>query len=159
MIEQEPPTHVEPQHDWTFDEFFASRFERAVRAAFLMTYSSAAAEDIAQEAFVEIHRRWSHVRHPDAYLWRAVTNGARRWGRKARRTLPSQPVATVSFDPDTIAVRDVLATLSPAHREAIVLRFYGGFGVREIAAATGRPIGTIKSHIHRGLAAMKEQLQ
>jgi RNA polymerase sigma-70 factor (sigma-E family) len=143
-----------------FDEFFAERYRWAVRGAYLLTYSADAAEDIAQEAFAQMLRRWGEIRKPEAYLWRVVTNGARSWGRRrARRAVPVDLPDDVTFDSDTIAVRDALAELPQAYREALVLRYYGGFREREIAEATGRPIGTVKSHIHRGLAALKERLQ
>lgn len=143
----------------TFDRFFEERYRWAVRGAYLLTYSTDAAEDIAQDAFAQMLRRWDDIHSPEAYLWRAVTNGARSWGRRARRHEPVHVRESSAFDSDTIAVRDVLATLSSAQREVIVLRYFGGFKEREIAEATGRPLSTVKSHLRRGLATMKERLQ
>ena len=148
MIDEATPDRAAPAR--TFDEFFAERYRWAVRGAYLLTYSADAAEDIAQDAFAQMLRRWGDIRSPEAYLWRAVTNGAHSWGRRARRSVTPEPPEHAPFDSDTLAVRDALAELPVAYREAIVLRYYGGFRDREIAEATGRPIGTVKSHIHRG---------
>lgn len=158
MIES-APKHDSSMGPVTFDRFFEERYRWAVRGAYLLTYSADAAEDIAQDAFAQMLRRWDEIRIPQAYLWRAITSGARSWGRRARRHEPVDVPGSTAFDSDTIAVRDVLATLSDAQREVIVLRYFGGFKEREIAAATGRPLSTVKSHLRRGLATMKERLQ
>lgn len=143
----------------SFAEFFAARSKSAVRAAYLLTFSSEAAEDIAQDAFAQMYRRWSEIEQPDAYLWRTLTSVARSWGRKHRRTRRIDIVDTTEFDSDSLAVRQVLLTLPARQREALVLRFYLGFREREIAEAMHQAPGTVKSQIHRGLAAMKEALQ
>lgn len=144
----------------TFDAFFEAQYARAVRVAYLLTSRRDVAEDIAQDVFADLLGRWSTLRQPEAYLWRALTNGARQWGRKARRSLPAAPVEVVpGLDGDAVAVRLALAELSPPQREALVLRFYGGFRERDIAAATGRPRGTVKSDLRRGLAALEEHLR
>ena len=72
---------------------------------------------------------------------------------------PNPPAA------DPVARRDVrdawaslLATLPPAQRIAIVLRHVDGLSYAEIAEATGRPEGTVKAHVHRGLAALRTAL-
>lgn len=142
----------------TFESFYADYFELAVRGAYLLTYSSAAAEDIAQDAFSQVLRRWDEIRRPAAYLWRAVTSGARSWGRKERRPGRAEVRQPVEFDSDVFAVRAALATLSAPQREVLVLRHYPGLYDREIAEALGCPIGTVKSHAHRGRQALKEVL-
>jgi RNA polymerase sigma factor (sigma-70 family) len=143
----------------TFEAFFASRHESAVRGAFLLTFSETAAEDIVQDAFGQLLRRWEVIRRPDAYLWRAITNGARSWGRRERRIGPAEPVTLAHVDEDAVAVRQALADLPRPQREALVMRYFLALREREIADAMGCPPGTVKSHIHRGLAALKERLR
>jgi RNA polymerase sigma factor (sigma-70 family) len=142
-----------------FEELFSDRYRSAVRFAFLLTGSAQVAEEIAQEAFPQVFRRWAEIRNPDAYLSRALVNGARSWGRKEHRRACEQPSGSVEFDPDTIAVRDALWELPDRQREALVLRFFLGRTDREIADAMGCPVGTVKSLIHRGLGKMKETLR
>lgn len=52
----------------------------------------------------------------------------------------------------------LLADLSPAQRTAVVLRHVDGLSYAEIAEAIGRPENTVKSHVHRGLAALRMAL-
>ena len=102
--------------------------------------------------------RWDEIERPIGYLWRAVTNGARSWGRRERRP-PPQLVAvehTDSFDGDVLAVRAALARLPEAQRQALVLRHYLGLREREISNAMDCPIGTVRSHLRRGLHTMRK---
>jgi RNA polymerase sigma-70 factor (sigma-E family) len=142
-----------------FEEFFSDRYHSAARFAYLLTGSGQAAEEIAQEAFLQVFRRWAEIRNPEAYLSRTLVSCARSWGRKERRRASGQPHAPVEYDPDAIAVRDALWTLPERQREALVLRYFLGRIDREIAEAMGCPVGTVKSLIHRGLARMKETLK
>jgi RNA polymerase sigma-70 factor (ECF subfamily) len=52
-----------------------------------------------------------------------------------------------------------MAGLSKPQRTAVVLRHVVGMGVAEIAEATGRPQGTVKADIHRGLARLKQLME
>ena len=141
-----------------FEEFFSDRYRSATRFAFLLTGSGQVAEEIAQDAFLQIFRRWGEIRNPPAYLSRALVSGARSWGRRERRRPAPAASAPIEHDPDAIAVRDALWDLPARQREALVLRYFLGHVDREIAVAMGCPVGTVKSLIHRGLARMKEAL-
>ena len=141
-----------------FEEFFSDRYRSATRFAFLLTGSDQVAEEIAQDAFLQIFRRWGEIRNPHAYLSKALVSGARSWGRRERRR-PAPPTSgPIEHDSDAIAVRDALWDLPARQREALVLRYFLGHVDREIAEAMGCPVGTVKSLIHRGLARMKETL-
>jgi DNA-directed RNA polymerase specialized sigma24 family protein len=143
-----------------FSAFFAENYRPAVRGAYLMTSSQAAAEDIAQDAFREVLERWDLIERPLGYLWRAVTNGARSWGRRERR--PRPPLVPVghadAIDGDVLAVRSALAGLPEGQRQALVLRHYLGLREREISEAMGCPIGTVRSHLRRGLHTMRKAM-
>ncbi|MGI9605110.1 MAG: sigma factor-like helix-turn-helix DNA-binding protein, partial [Acidimicrobiales bacterium] len=54
---------------------------------------------------------------------------------------------------------DVLARLSEDQRVAVVLRYYGGYRASEIAALMDMPAPTVRSHVRRGLAALREELE
>jgi RNA polymerase sigma factor (sigma-70 family) len=86
------------------------------------------------------------------------STGARSLGRRRRR-IPTEPLEHhPAIDGDAIAVRTALAGLRQEEREALVLRYYLGLSDSQIAESVDRPIGTVKSQIHRGLARMKEAL-
>jgi RNA polymerase sigma factor (sigma-70 family) len=128
------------------------------RMAFLLTGSSAVAEELVHDAFEQVVRRWDVIEHAPGYLRVAVLNGARSWGRRERRTLPEPMTEHVVLDAEAIAVRDALAALGHDQREVIVLRYFLGLTDSQIAAELDRPIGTVKSQIHRGLVHLKEVL-
>ena len=96
-----------------FEEFFSDRYRSAARFAFLLTGSGQVAEEIAQDAFLQVFRRWSEIRNPEAYLSKALVSGARSWGRRERRTASAPPYGPVEHDSDAIAVRDALWALPP----------------------------------------------
>ena len=90
----------------------------------------------------------------------AVVNGARAWGRRrSRRAVNVEELEHApAVDADAIAVRTVLADLPQDEREVLVWRFYADLKVDDIAAELEMPAGTVKSHIHRGLARMHKEL-
>jgi RNA polymerase sigma factor (sigma-70 family) len=83
----------------------------------------------------------------------------------ARKHAPTPPGDTMSAEHDAIAhenQREVVAALRrlpPRQREALVLRYYGDLSEAEIAATMSCSPGTVKSHIHRGKAALAELLE
>ena len=144
----------------SFDAFFVERFTELSRLAFLLTGSSGVADEIAQDACEQVFRRWGDITHPRAYARIAVVNGARAWGRRRTRQAANAVVVdhAPAVDADAIAVRAVLADLPQDEREVLVLRFYADLKVEDIATELEMPAGTVKSHIHRGLARMHKEL-
>jgi len=59
---------------------------------------------------------------------------------------------------EAVRLRRALAGLEEEYREAVVLRDLEGLSYEEISEATGVPVGTVRSRIHRGRAALREQL-
>ena len=156
----EPIVMREVREEGSFDAFFLDRFTELSRLAFLLTGSSGVADEIAQDACEQVYRRWDHITHPRAYARLAVVNGARAWGRRRSRQAANAVVVehVSAVDADAIAVRAVLADLPQDEREVLVLRFYADLKVEDIATELEMPAGTVKSHIHRGLARMHKEL-
>ncbi len=65
------------------------------------------------------------------------------------------PVATTLGLERASAVRAAVAKLDEPYREVVALRFFGDLSLDEIAAQTGRPLGTVKTHLHRGLLRLR----
>jgi RNA polymerase sigma-70 factor (sigma-E family) len=139
------------------------------RLALVLTRDAQAAEDIVQDAFCGLHRRWSHVRDSGkalAYVRAAVVNGCRSEFRRRRavRVLPPE-VPAWSAESAALASeerREVLVALTrlPARqREALVLRYYLDLSELETASAMQVSRGTAKSAAARGLAALRRMLQ
>ncbi|MGF1595331.1 MAG: RNA polymerase sigma factor [Acidimicrobiales bacterium] len=141
----------------TFDEVYLERYEPMVRLASGLVDRRAVAEEIVQESFRQLWERWESVSAPGAYLRTSVVNGChnelrrRRVRRDHRHKLIDAEGASDSSD----YLADALAGVSEARRTALVLRFYGGHTMKEIAETMNIPAGTAKSLIHRGLADLR----
>ena len=139
-------------------ELYASQALGLRRTAYLLTGSAAIGDELVQDAFEQVVRRWETIENPAGYLRVAVVNGARSWGRRERRVRPAPAIEHIAVDEEAIAVRDALATLRHDEREVVVLRYFLGLTDSQIATDLDRPIGTVKSQIFRALAHMKEAL-
>jgi RNA polymerase sigma-70 factor (ECF subfamily) len=144
------------------EALFREHWARAYRAAYLVVHDAAAAEDIAQEAFISALRaldRFDRRRPFGPWLHRIVVNRAIDWTRTRtlRRELGDEPLATVEARPDAPTellsenVVAALAELSPEHRAVIVLRYVLGYTPGEIADVLELPRGTVNSRLRRGL--------
>lgn len=131
-----------------------------VRLAWLMTGSRELAEDVVQDAFVQVNLRWSTIDTPVAYLRVAVVNGTRAHARRVLRgrAVPDEPMRPV-LPPELDETWQLLTHLSARQREALVLRFYADLSFEQIAAALQCRLGTAKSLVHRGLARLKELME
>jgi RNA polymerase sigma factor (sigma-70 family) len=139
------------------------RVERVpmVRLAHLLTGSPVTAEDVVQEAFVRLHPVLDTVADPGAYLRTTVVNLCRSHHRRRgveERWLACQPSPGVELLPELDETWRALAALSDAQRQALVLRFYLDLRVETIADLLELPVGTVKSTLHRGLAALSKEI-
>jgi RNA polymerase sigma-70 factor, ECF subfamily len=140
-----------------FESLFREHWPRAHRAAFLVVHDAAAAEDIAQEAFLAAIRsldRFDRRRPFGPWLHRIVVNRAIDWTRaralRAEAELDERPAPEQRRDVDDPTVA-ALARLSPEHRAVIVLRHLLEYTPGEIAKLLGLPRGTVNSRLRRGL--------
>ena len=157
-----------------FEELFRRHWPRAYRSAFLILHDGAAAEDVAQEAFVAAVRaldRFDRRRPFGPWLNRIVVNRAIDWtrARALRREVAPAAAADAAAapaapsEPYSDAVVAALAALSPEHRAVIVLRHLLEYTPGEIARMLDLPRGTVNSRLRRGLdgleAALGEELR
>lgn len=161
---------TETDADAAITELYSTHYVRLVRLATLLQGNNAVAEDVVQDAFVALHRRWRGLRDPDnavAYLRTSVVHGSRtvqrRHGVAARhRDVPSldEPSAEhwAVLDAATAAVIGALHRLPRRQREALVLRYYAGLSEAEIAEAMKISRGAVKSHASRGLSSLRHAL-
>ena len=138
---------------------YRDRYEPMVRLAYLLTGDRAAAEEVVQDAFVNVHRSWARAENPPAYLRMAVVNGCRSWGRRRtmereRQPRPPEPAVLVADE-----LWDTLLTLPHRQRAAIVLRFYEDLPDARIAELLGCREATVRTAIHRGLAKLREEIE
>src|SRR5215210_5517470 len=151
------------------EALFRHHWPRAYRAAYLVVHDSAAAEDIAQEAFLAAVRsldRFDRRRPFGPWLHRIVVNRAIDWSRaRALRrevgegALGLVAAATAPDNPHAHALASALAELSPEHRAVIVLRHLLDYTPGEIAELLGLPRGTVNSRLRRGLDELAHEVE
>jgi RNA polymerase sigma-70 factor (ECF subfamily) len=146
------------------ESLFRAYWPQSHRAAYLVVHDVAAAEDIAQEAFLAAIRRlegFDRRRPFGPWLHRIVVNRAIDWARarqlrqEAELDDAAEERPTRELSDETIAE---LAELTPEHRGVIVLRYLLGYTPGEIAELLGLPRGTVNSRLRRGLDTLKERL-
>jgi RNA polymerase sigma-70 factor (sigma-E family) len=150
--------------DADFAGYVSRRWPVVVRTAYLVCGDRAAAEDLAQGAFVRLHRHWRRVSAqgvPDAYVHRIVVNLAIRQARKLRHEVPEeQPPESVAEDGYArVDQRDelwrALRRLPPRMRAVLVLRFFEHLTERETADTLDCAVGTVKSQTAQGLQRLR----
>jgi RNA polymerase sigma-70 factor (sigma-E family) len=153
--------------DLSFDAWASARVAGLLRFAYLVTGSQHAAEDAVQEALTSACARWARVsrtRDPETYVRRMVVNAHISGWRRTRRESPVAEVRETTYaDPagriDTgDAVWRVCEALPRQQRAAVVLRFYEDLDYPEIAEILGVAEPTVRSHVHRALAALRTEL-
>ena len=128
-----------------------------------------AAEDLAQEVFLQLYRKLDDIEsldHLGFWLRRVAANLAIDWLRRVgyTRSAPLEEgveVAAPPVDDDPLMDRELvrlLGELAPAARAVMVLRYQEDRDVAEIAAALDMPVNTVKSHIKRSLTAMRGKM-
>lgn len=152
-----------------FDAFARAEHPRVVGALTYLTGDVGVAEQLAQEALVRAHDRWSRVGQldrPGAWLHRVAVNLANSHFRRRqaeRRALRRAVAGDVPGheDPDAadaLAVRAAVAGLPRRQRETIVYRFFLGYPVAETAEAMGVTTGTVSSTTADAVAALRRAL-
>lgn len=152
--------------DSAFAVYFTDRVAAMRRAAFLLTGNWHDAEDVVQAAFVRLFSVWHRVRHEsaDAYVRQVLINVFLNTKRGQRNReypvadVPDGPTPVADAD-DRVAVGSALAALTPSQRAVVVLRYWEGLTVAETAEVLGVSEGTVKSQMHRAVAAMRPQLR
>lgn len=151
---------------------YREHYRSLVRLASILVDDVGACEELVQEAFVNAWRTGgaTDVAWLPAYLRSAVLNGARSHLRKVgvrRRHLravrdampsPSAEQQAVAED-ETRRVLVALRSLPDRQREVLSLRYYLDLSEAEIADALRISKGSVKTHAHRGLAALEARLE
>src|SRR5215510_437799 len=145
-------------------QLYAAHWRSAYRAAYLVVHDAAAAEDIAQDAFlaaVDALDRFDRRRPFRPWLHRIVVNRAIDWSRTQtlRAELELHDRAAAASTPDVGSdIVDAIQKLPPEHRAVIVLRYLLEYTPGEIASMLDLPRGTVNSRLRRGLDSLGETL-
>lgn len=151
------------QPDDGYDRFFATCLPKVLTLGRRLTGSQAEAEDVAVEALARAFAHWGQVRglaYREAWVMRVATNLV-----IARTRRPSPLRGRPGASPDVadavvlrVALVAALRGLSRRQREALVLRYLVDLPEDDVAAAMGVSVGTVRTHVHRGLSALRASL-
>ena len=141
-----------------------------IRLAVVLVGDRSTAEDVVQDAFGALYRRWEHLADQEkaaSYVRSAVLNGCRSELRRRIRTERRAAPDPVAPDPVCVEATDLiercemraaLRRLPARQREALVLRFYLELSEAETAASMRISRGTVKSTTSRALRALGRYL-
>lgn len=163
---------MKPADEEDFAAFVSARGDHFMRLAVLLADSPSEAEDLLQASLVKLYQAWPRLdaatARPDAYLRKILVNTRRSWWRTRWRQ--ESPVASVPDVPDPggddigdryalgALVRAALAALPRQQRAVLVLRYIEDLPEAAVAELLGCTAGTVKSHAHRGLRALRASL-
>ncbi len=152
-----------------FTLWLSHRQNKLMRAARTICFDSQNAEDVLQEALIDVYERWEKVSkhdNPDAYVIRVMVSKhidiRRKWARRRDEKettfdLPEEVFQIADQSEDVIQrllVQSALKSLSGMQRAVLVLTYEYGFTLREVAKVLQIPAGTAASHLARGKAAV-----
>jgi RNA polymerase sigma-70 factor (ECF subfamily) len=159
----------------SWSDLVAQHGDRVYRLAFRLCGNAHDAEDITQEAFIRVFRSLDKYKPGtfEGWMHRIVTNlfldSARRRARirfealpedvervPGRERSPEQVLSEETFDP---ILQTALANLSPEFRAAVVLSDIEDLSYEEVGRILGVKMGTVRSRIHRGRAALRAELE
>ena len=171
MAEDQVTLALARDRDEAITALFVAHHARLIGLARLLVDDLPTAEDVVQDSFASLYRRWPWIRDKSAslsYLQASVANGARsslRRRRTARTTTlelpgvaPSAEAAVVEAE-DGQVLRKALARLPLRQRQVIVLRYYLDWSEKEIASTLTISSGSVKQHTSRAMAALSKQLE
>jgi RNA polymerase sigma-70 factor (ECF subfamily) len=157
-----------------FELRLADSSSLAIRVAYSVLRNRQDAEDVAQDAFVRAHRRFAGLRDREkfrSWLVRLTWRLALDWRRGHRRREVREQAVAVMRPPVGDAEADAIAdersrrlwtaidALPERLRIVIVLAAIEGHGLRDVAALTGVPEGTVKSRLFEARRRLQEQLR
>ncbi len=150
------------------EELYRRHVDDALRLAYLLVGDRSLAEDLTQDAFVKVLGRFHDLRNRDAFWWylrRTIVNLSNSHFRRRRverawleRQRPDASASHGSDLEERDRLRTALMTLRPEQRAAVVLRYLEDLSEADTAEALGRPIGTVKSMVSRGMDRLREEL-
>jgi RNA polymerase sigma factor (sigma-70 family) len=159
-------SHAPIDSDVSFGQIYATTYPRLVRTLWFVVHDHELAQEIAQDAFIELHRHWRKVRsydRPDLWVRRVALRKAQREAahsarrRRAERSLHSVDQARPIELPDR-ELRAALLELPPMQRAVVALFYLEDRPMEEVANLLGCRPSTGFVHLHRARQRLAELL-
>src|SRR5580765_1587148 len=153
--------------DSAFDAFYVASRTRLLGQLTLLTNDRDLAQDVLQEAYIRAWQRWGRVsRLDDPAGWVRVVawhESVSRWRRarvawRARHQVAQDEAVAELPVEQALDVRAALAALPEGQRLVLVLHEMCDLSVEQVAAQTGLAVGTVKTRLMRGRAALARRL-
>lgn len=153
-----------------FGELMREHRKMVFSVAYHFLHDRDLAEEIAQDVFLSLHRNLASLQsaaHAGFWLRKVAVqrsiDAARKRTRRPQVALEdvAEPAARAASGDPMLSemLRRLVATLPEAPRMAMVLRYQEDLDPAEISEAMGIPVGTVKSHLQRSLALLREKLE
>jgi RNA polymerase sigma-70 factor, ECF subfamily len=170
MLDAALMTDVPGLEEASFEEVVRQRAAQVLRTAYRILGNWADAEDVAQEAYVRLHRHglgFANEAAMGSWLYRVTVNLCLDRTRAARpfEELPAMASDDASAEEEAIRNQQkrrlmaALATLPPKERAAVVLREIEGLSTAEVAAILGSTEGTVRSQVSKAVSHLRAILQ
>jgi RNA polymerase sigma factor (sigma-70 family) len=144
---------VAPRDDASFERLYRAEFAHVLRTVFLICHDMPEAEELTQEAFLRLFRRWDSVRHfdrPGAWVRKvAVRLAVRAVGDGHRRRSAERSTYPVVVDDADAEVLDAIRLLPGRQRAVVVLHYFEDAPVTQIAEQLGCSPATVRVHLFR----------
>jgi RNA polymerase sigma-70 factor, ECF subfamily len=163
-------THAQPASALDFTEMLRANQSMVFSLAYHFLRDRGAAEEVAQDVFLRLYREIGHIetaKHATFWL-RKVTSRrcidyARKRGVQSEVSLEATGELSRAEQPGdpllTRRLRQLIATLPEKPRMVMVLRYQEDLTPEEISALLEMPVRTVKSHLHRSLAILREKIE
>ncbi|MEU4227609.1 SigE family RNA polymerase sigma factor [Nonomuraea sp. NPDC026600] len=147
-----------------FAEYVAQRHLRLCRMAYLLARDWGTAEDLVQTALAKAWIAWRRIEgNPDPYVYRIIVNTHASWWRRRwhgevpaesipETADPRDPAAEVA---DQAAMWSAIGTLSARQRAVVVLHYFEGRTLTQVADIVGCSLGAVKSQLSRALTRLR----
>jgi RNA polymerase sigma-70 factor (ECF subfamily) len=146
--------------DDDFRTFYAVQYSALAGYCYSLVNDRELAHDLAQEAFTRMLGRFTRVDDPKAYLYGVATNLVRRaWRKRAQQAtavagIVAEPARLVPSHEGAVTVRAAVEQLPKKLRDVVLLHYWSDLTVSDVAAAVGRPAGTVKRQLSEARALL-----
>ena len=158
--------------DLDFETLVRQHQRKVYSIAYHFLRDSSAAEEVAQDVFMELHKRLATIeseQHAVNWLRRVACHRSLDYARRLPKLQqvdwdsvpePAQPLTSAPASDPMLSgkLRELVASLPYKMRMAVILRYQEEVEPEEISKAMGLPVNTVKSHLHRALVMLRSKM-